>query len=126
MSNDLENGLKELLGGDEGVKDIFAEAVKDKLDDDGMLVYVPPITPLRGLEDRDVDAIAEMDAVNMFRYIYSDLRDGVREMIDEVFTAMKSSENEPEVRLNPEFNPEVGDNEIDFIVKSMLDGGDNE
>jgi len=100
--------------------------VKDKLDDDGMLVYVPPITPLRGLEDRDVDAIAEMDAVNMFRYIYSDLRDGVREMIDEVFTAMKSSENEPEVRLNPEFNPEVGDNEIDFIVKSMLDGGDNE
>ena len=38
MSNDLENGLKELLGGDEGVKDIFAEAVKDKLDDDGMLV----------------------------------------------------------------------------------------
>jgi len=123
MSNDVEKGLKELLGGDEGIKDIFAEAARDKLDDDGMLVYVPPLMPLRGLEDRDVDAIAEMDTVNMFRYIYSDLRDNVRTMIDEIITSLKSSENDPEIRLNPEFSPSVSDEEVDFITKSMLDGG---
>ncbi len=118
-----EKNVEALLGGKQGMDDILSEVMQDKMDDDGILVYVPPMSPLEMFSDDDVEYIANTDSIFMFRYVFEDLRNHVREMMEGVFEDLKNHELDSEIRVNPEFSPNFSDEDIDYVTKAILDGG---
>jgi len=127
MSTEItKDQILNLIGGEEGAEELMAEVVSDKIADDGFLVYVPPEHSLIEVDDDELDELAEQQSIATLRLMFADLRQKIRNALEEIFSDMKKHNDDSEIRLNKFYNVEISEEEIDLVMMAILDGVDDE
>lgn len=119
-----EKDILSIIGGEQGAIDLYAEAIDDKIADDGILVYVPPESNIEPVDYEKVSQIAEESVIEQLRMAFPEMRQQIRAMIMSIFDHMKDHNSDSEIKLNQDFVINISEENIDEIMLAILDGVD--
>lgn len=108
------------------VDDLLSEAMADRLEDYGQLMYVPPERKLSPLNEEDLDANADVMATQSLRAAFEPERMRILKGFQEAVQNLKNPEIPSEHRLSEDFTPEFDDEDIDLVLYSYLEGDDDD